>query len=152
MASNPWVNKYQEKYPDFSTFTSASSLMESREEKAPTSETASYWTEEKHVQFLNSMEASFVSEMIQNNDGSSFRPLCLRRHVSPSSDSTSDLKPHTASANHTLSGNLSVSLEFHGLWCLLGLYLYLYLNGPYLNLFVSDEDWMVNFLNRDRLF
>ncbi|KAL6321288.1 hypothetical protein AAG906_016322 [Vitis piasezkii] len=50
-----------------------------------------YWTNEKHVQFLNSMEASFVRAMIESNG----HPLPrLDRYLPDTSDSTLDLKTH----------------------------------------------------------
>ncbi|KAB2016849.1 hypothetical protein ERO13_D08G111600v2 [Gossypium hirsutum] len=50
------------------------------------------WTEEKHVHFLNSMEAWFVRTMLQSNDRYNLR---LDRHLPDSSDSTLDCKPRT---------------------------------------------------------
>ncbi|XP_012474587.1 uncharacterized protein LOC105791181 isoform X3 [Gossypium raimondii] len=50
------------------------------------------WTEEKHVHFLNSMEAWFVNTMLQSNDRYNLR---LDRHLPDSSDSTLDCKPRT---------------------------------------------------------
>ncbi|KAH1107558.1 hypothetical protein J1N35_011326 [Gossypium stocksii] len=50
------------------------------------------WTEEKHVHFLNSMEAWFVRTMLQSNDRYNLR---LDRHLPDSSDSTLDCIPRT---------------------------------------------------------
>lgn len=51
-----------------------------------------YWTDEKHVQFLNSMEASFVRAMFQSNS----HPLPrLDRYLPDTSDSTLDLNTRT---------------------------------------------------------
>ncbi|XP_022774215.1 uncharacterized protein LOC111316517 isoform X2 [Durio zibethinus] len=47
------------------------------------------WTDEKHVHFLNSMEAWFVRTMLENNDRYNLR---LDRHLPDSSDSTLDCK------------------------------------------------------------
>ncbi|KAJ8752888.1 hypothetical protein K2173_008623 [Erythroxylum novogranatense] len=46
------------------------------------------WTNEKHLRFLNSMEASFVSTMLESNN----RFLPLDRYLPDSSESTMDLK------------------------------------------------------------
>ncbi|XP_059629301.1 uncharacterized protein LOC132271824 [Cornus florida] len=46
------------------------------------------WTNERHLKFLNSMEASFVRTMFENNG----RPLRLDRYMPDSSESTLDLK------------------------------------------------------------
>ncbi|GMY07117.1 hypothetical protein FCV25MIE_02356 [Fagus crenata] len=48
------------------------------------------WTNEKHVRFLNTMEASFVRAMFENNDDDQI--LRLDRYLPDSSDSTLDLK------------------------------------------------------------
>ncbi|XP_044504991.1 uncharacterized protein LOC123225174 [Mangifera indica] len=48
------------------------------------------WTNEKHVNFLNSMEASFVRTMLENN--THFLPL--DRYLPDTSESTVDLKTH----------------------------------------------------------
>ncbi|XP_028756387.1 uncharacterized protein LOC114761261 [Neltuma alba] len=79
-------------------------MMQSQEGQVPTAaaETASFWTDEKHLQFLNSLEASFVTAMLGNSSSSIH---CLRRHLVDVSESTSDLNPHrTASVNYTVSG------------------------------------------------
>ncbi|XVF09830.1 hypothetical protein REPUB_Repub07fG0130400 [Reevesia pubescens] len=47
------------------------------------------WTDEKHVHFLNSMEAWFVRTMLENNDRYNLR---LDRHLPDSSESTLDCK------------------------------------------------------------
>ncbi|XWS50561.1 hypothetical protein CRYUN_Cryun12cG0097300 [Craigia yunnanensis] len=47
------------------------------------------WTDEKHVHFLNSMEAWFVHTMLENNSRYNLR---LDRHVPDSSESTLDCK------------------------------------------------------------
>ncbi|XP_052874205.1 uncharacterized protein LOC108452619 isoform X3 [Gossypium arboreum] len=60
------------------------------------------WTEEKHVHFLNSMEAWFVRTMLQSNDRYNLR---LNRHLPDSSDSTLDCKPRT---KHSTSGGATV--------------------------------------------
>ncbi|XP_058773441.1 uncharacterized protein LOC131647576 isoform X1 [Vicia villosa] len=64
------------------------------------SSTMSFWTDEKHVNYLNTMEASFVRSMFQNKTSSSNhnRPILrLDRHLPDSSESTLDLKPHNRS-------------------------------------------------------
>ncbi|XP_027359475.1 uncharacterized protein LOC113868108 [Abrus precatorius] len=61
----------------------------------PASETTPFWTDEKHVQFLNTMEASFVRTMLENKCVSSHHRyfLPLDRHLPDTSESTLDLKP-----------------------------------------------------------
>ncbi|KAE8733941.1 putative FAD-binding Berberine family protein [Hibiscus syriacus] len=49
------------------------------------------WTDEKHVHFLNSMEAWFVRTMFENNDRYNLR---LDRQLPDSSESTLDCKHH----------------------------------------------------------
>ncbi|KAK4283161.1 hypothetical protein QN277_000145 [Acacia crassicarpa] len=80
-------------------------MTESQEEHVLTvaaAETASFWTDEKHVQFLKSIEASFVTAMFENSYSSIHR---LRRQLLDASESMTDLNPHrAASVNHTVSG------------------------------------------------
>ncbi|KAL4595211.1 hypothetical protein ACB092_12G074700 [Castanea dentata] len=53
------------------------------------------WTNEKHFHFLNSMEASFVRTMFDNNNYYNNDPILrLDRYLPDSSDSTLDLKKH----------------------------------------------------------
>ncbi|XP_076906525.1 uncharacterized protein LOC143562665 [Bidens hawaiensis] len=47
------------------------------------------WTNERHLSFLKSVEASFVRTMLENIDG---RVLLLDRHVPDTCDSTLDSK------------------------------------------------------------
>ncbi|XP_062120466.1 uncharacterized protein LOC133834759 [Humulus lupulus] len=54
------------------------------------------WTDEKHLRYLNSMEASFVRTMIETNNYKS-RLLRLDRHLPDTSDSTLDLKSQRTS-------------------------------------------------------
>ncbi|XVE58582.1 hypothetical protein DITRI_Ditri04bG0181100 [Diplodiscus trichospermus] len=60
------------------------------------------WTDEKHVHFLNSMEAWFVRTMLENKDRYSLR---LDRHLPDSSESTLDCKQniHTRKKRATTS-------------------------------------------------
>ncbi|KAJ4847449.1 hypothetical protein Tsubulata_046727 [Turnera subulata] len=59
----------------------------------------STWTNEKHVKYLNSMEASFVLTMLENRRRP---PLRLDRLLPDSSESTLDLKsPQYRRNNHT---------------------------------------------------
>lgn len=59
------------------------------------------WTNEKHLHFLNSMEATFVRTMLENNG----RHLRLDRYLPDSSESTLDLKSQTQGRKkHTTSG------------------------------------------------
>ncbi|KAK7270844.1 hypothetical protein RJT34_26308 [Clitoria ternatea] len=68
----------------------------------PASETTPYWTDEKHVHFLNSMEASFVRTMLGNKSSSSSRHHFPRldRYLPDSSESTLDLKPRRCTRKH----------------------------------------------------
>lgn len=54
-----------------------------------------HWTNEKHLHFLNSMEASFVQSMLHNN--SRFPPL--DRYLPDTSDSTHDLDKFKSSTS-----------------------------------------------------
>ncbi|KAK4363120.1 hypothetical protein RND71_018361 [Anisodus tanguticus] len=47
-----------------------------------------YWTNERHVHFLNSIEASFVRALLENNNATPLLPL--DRHLPDSTDSTLD--------------------------------------------------------------
>ncbi|XP_004515710.1 uncharacterized protein [Cicer arietinum] len=62
----------------------------------PGSKTTSFWTNEKHVNYLNTMEASFVRTMLENKGNCSFNHnrqiLRLDRNLPDSSESTLDLK------------------------------------------------------------
>ncbi|MED6139024.1 hypothetical protein PIB30_079970 [Stylosanthes scabra] len=58
----------------------------------PKAETTPFWTEEKHVHFLNTMEASFVRTMLHRNgrESSGSWQLRLDRHLPDSFESTLD--------------------------------------------------------------
>ncbi|KAJ1391070.1 hypothetical protein SESBI_36995 [Sesbania bispinosa] len=71
---------------------------------APKSETASVWTDEKHMHFLNTMEASFVRTMLPRYGG--FSHLHLDRHLPDTSDSTLDSKPRTSPKKHAPSDSM----------------------------------------------
>ncbi|KAF2320340.1 hypothetical protein P3X46_030597 [Hevea brasiliensis] len=59
------------------------------------------WTNEKHLHFLNSMEAAFVRTMLENNG----RLLRLDRYLPDSAESTLDLKSQSQRRKkHTTSG------------------------------------------------
>jgi hypothetical protein len=60
------------------------------------------WTNEKHVRFLNTMEASFVRAMFENNDDDQI--LRLDRYLPDSSESTLDLKKQRRK-KHVSQGN-----------------------------------------------
>ncbi|KAK4838787.1 hypothetical protein QYF36_016412 [Acer negundo] len=60
------------------------------------------WTDEMHLHFLKSMEASFVHTMLENNNGGR-RHLRLDRQLPDSSDSTLDLKKHRTINKHVNS-------------------------------------------------
>ncbi|TXG70872.1 hypothetical protein EZV62_005807 [Acer yangbiense] len=57
------------------------------------------WTDERHLHFLKSMEASFVHKMLENNNGG-HRHLRLDRQLPDTSDSTLDLKKHRTINKH----------------------------------------------------
>ncbi|PON66437.1 hypothetical protein TorRG33x02_267850 [Trema orientale] len=64
------------------------------------------WTDEKHLRFLNSMEASFVRTMLEsstNGISRSTRLLRLDRHLPDTSDSTLDLKSQKTIPKHGIS-------------------------------------------------
>ncbi|EOY23137.1 PREDICTED: uncharacterized protein LOC18605526 isoform X2 [Theobroma cacao] len=58
------------------------------------------WTNEKHVHFLNSMEAWFVRTMLENDGRHNLR---LDRHLPDSSESTLDCKPNQTRKKHATS-------------------------------------------------
>ncbi|KAK4836860.1 hypothetical protein QYF36_000803 [Acer negundo] len=60
------------------------------------------WTDEMHLHFLKSMEASFVHTMLENNNGGR-RHLRLDRQLPDSSDSTLDLKKRRTINKHVSS-------------------------------------------------
>ncbi|KAJ0099183.1 hypothetical protein Patl1_20097 [Pistacia atlantica] len=62
------------------------------------------WTNEKHVNFLNSMEASFVRTMFENNT----HFLRLDRYLPDTSDSTLDLKKHPRKKQVTTVDNHNI--------------------------------------------
>ncbi|XP_059451623.1 uncharacterized protein LOC132182401 isoform X2 [Corylus avellana] len=59
------------------------------------------WTNEKHLHFLNTMEASFVRAMFENNSGI----LRLDRYLPDSSESTLDLKAQRKVKHATAAGS-----------------------------------------------
>lgn len=65
------------------------------------SKTEPFWTNEKHVHFLNSMEASFVRSMFESRNHR--RCLRLDRHLPDTADSTLD-SPQKDTKNHATSG------------------------------------------------
>ncbi|KAK7343675.1 hypothetical protein VNO77_12598 [Canavalia gladiata] len=69
-------------------------------------ETASVWTDEKHLHFLNTMEASFVRTMLHRY-GASTHHLRLDRHVPDTSESTLDSKPNRRPKKHAPSDSMS---------------------------------------------
>ncbi|XP_042034959.1 uncharacterized protein LOC121781285 [Salvia splendens] len=66
-----------------------------------------HWTNQKHLHFLNSMEASFVQSMLQNN--SRFPPL--HRYLPDSSDSTLDLDKFKSSSSTFHTDNVESSVR-----------------------------------------
>ncbi|KAG6671174.1 hypothetical protein I3843_Q010500 [Carya illinoinensis] len=69
----------------------------------PSHQTGS-WTNEKHVRFLNTMEASFVRSMFESNDRNVLR---LDRHLPDSSESTLDSKAQRREKQYGTSGGES---------------------------------------------
>ncbi|KAK7364305.1 hypothetical protein VNO80_12861 [Phaseolus coccineus] len=63
----------------------------------PDTETPPFWTDEKHVHFLNTIEASFVRAMLENQGAANptRHSLRLDRYLPDISDSTLDLKPYS---------------------------------------------------------
>ncbi|XP_015069689.1 uncharacterized protein LOC107014335 [Solanum pennellii] len=59
------------------------------EGKYESSSNSLYWTNERHVHFLNSIEASFVQTLLENNNNAA-PILPLDRHLPDSTDSTLD--------------------------------------------------------------
>ncbi|XP_029128853.1 uncharacterized protein LOC114916396 [Cajanus cajan] len=57
-------------------------------------QTPSVWTDEKHLHFLNTMEASFVRTMLHHYGLVSTQPLRLDRYLPDTSESTLDSKPN----------------------------------------------------------
>ncbi|RZB88814.1 hypothetical protein D0Y65_027949 [Glycine soja] len=60
-------------------------------ESTPDTQTPSLWTDEKHLHYLNTMEASFVRTMLHHYAVVS--PLRLDRYLPDTSESTLDSKP-----------------------------------------------------------
>ncbi|XP_057446256.1 uncharacterized protein LOC130738299 [Lotus japonicus] len=74
----------------------------------PASETASFRTDEKHVHFLNTMEASFVRTMLDNKNNHRrhhHRFLRLDRHLPDTSESTLDMKHCRTGKHHAPSSD-----------------------------------------------
>ncbi|XP_027367629.1 uncharacterized protein LOC113873626 [Abrus precatorius] len=67
----------------------------------PQTETTSVWTDEKHLHFLNTMEASFVRTMLHRHT-----PLRLDRHLPDTSESTLDSKPIRRLKKHPPSDSM----------------------------------------------
>nr|KYP74893.1 hypothetical protein KK1_007586 [Cajanus cajan] len=70
-------------------------------------QTPSVWTDEKHLHFLNTMEASFVRTMLHHYGLVSTQPLRLDRYLPDTSESTLDSKPNrtrTRPNHHAPSG------------------------------------------------
>ncbi|CAJ1977082.1 unnamed protein product [Sphenostylis stenocarpa] len=64
-------------------------------------QTPSVWTDEKHLHFLNTMEASFVRTMLHHYVVvSSHPPLRLDRYLPDTSESTLDSKPNRRPKKH----------------------------------------------------
>ncbi|KGN57360.1 uncharacterized protein LOC101217506 [Cucumis sativus] len=69
-------------------------------------QTGPLWTNEKHMHFLNSVEASFVRSMFQNR--AHRRGLRLDRLLPDTADSTLD-SPHNHTKNHPTSGSARIN-------------------------------------------
>ncbi|TYI63909.1 hypothetical protein E1A91_D09G049000v1 [Gossypium mustelinum] len=76
------------------------------ESHVPSNPKGESWTEEKHVHFLNSMEAWFVRTMLENNDRYTLR---LDRHLPDTCESTLDSKHNVHKRN-----NYATSVDFIG--------------------------------------
>lgn len=72
-------------------------------------QTGPSWTNEKHMHFLNSMEASFVRSMFQNR--AHRRRLRLDRLLPDTADSTLD-SPLNHTKNHPTSGQFNLTFTF----------------------------------------
>jgi hypothetical protein len=111
--------------------------MDSSMVQVPASKTSSFWTDEKHVNYLNTMEASFVRKMFENKNccccsSSSSNHnrmiptidhhrqiLRLDRNLPDSSESTLDLKPHQRRRTrkyHAPSGIRSFFFSYGSVW------------------------------------
>ncbi|XP_021289822.1 uncharacterized protein LOC110420773 isoform X2 [Herrania umbratica] len=64
------------------------------------------WTNEKHVHFLNSVEAWFVHTMLENDGRHNLR---LDRHLPDSSESTLDCKQNQTRKKHATSDFIGVT-------------------------------------------
>ncbi|XP_031380187.1 uncharacterized protein LOC116195265 isoform X2 [Punica granatum] len=64
---------------------------------------SSSWTNEKHLRYLNSVEASFVRTMLDGNSGG-IGHLRLDRYMPDSSESTRDLKVQRKKKLHATVG------------------------------------------------
>ncbi|RDX58812.1 hypothetical protein CR513_61951, partial [Mucuna pruriens] len=76
----------------------------------PNTDTPSVWTDEKHLHFLNTMEASFVNTMLHRYGVVSTHSLRLDRYLPDTSESTLDSKPNRRPKKHASSGTRSSSL------------------------------------------
>ncbi|XP_061369556.1 uncharacterized protein LOC133312395 [Gastrolobium bilobum] len=71
------------------------------------SQTTPVWTDEKHVHFLNSMEASFVTTMLHRYGRYGLNHhLRLDRHIPDTSDSTLDSIPRRRTKKHAPSDSM----------------------------------------------
>ncbi|KAJ6764402.1 hypothetical protein OIU74_023313 [Salix koriyanagi] len=71
------------------------------------STTKQHWTDEKHLHFLKSMEASFVRTFLESNG----RFLRLDRYLPDSSESTLDLKSQRRKKHGAPVGSLRIRME-----------------------------------------
>lgn len=76
------------------------------------------WTNERHVNFLNSMEASFVQSMLQKKGGNGVPPL--DRYLPDTSDSTQDLDKCSKPTRSFLSssGKLLIHILLYNTICI----------------------------------
>ncbi|KAL5139748.1 hypothetical protein HKD37_10G029574 [Glycine soja] len=72
-------------------------------ESTPDTQTASLWTDEKHLHYLNTMEASFVRTMLHHYAVVS--PLRLDRYLPDTSESTLDSKPKKQATADSMGGS-----------------------------------------------
>ncbi|KAG4984205.1 uncharacterized protein LOC114370384 isoform X1 [Glycine soja] len=72
-------------------------------ESTPDTQTPSLWTDEKHLHYLNTMEASFVRTMLHHYAVVS--PLRLDRYLPDTSESTLDSKPKKQATADSMGGS-----------------------------------------------
>ncbi|XP_028183515.1 uncharacterized protein LOC114370384 isoform X6 [Glycine soja] len=87
-------------------------------ESTPDTQTPSLWTDEKHLHYLNTMEASFVRTMLHHYAVVS--PLRLDRYLPDTSESTLDSKPKKQATAGTPPPRTSLCLLHQIQWVVVG--------------------------------